>query len=322
MHFSFLWTPLAGIDSQDTTFALAPSGQNPQLQAAIARIGLLQPLWLQPQPGQPFRLVSGFGRFQAAAAAGLAEVPALLLPAAWDELACYRWRLAQKSAMGPLPPLACSYAIATLTSRFGFSREEIIRSWLPLMGQAANPRLFDLTAPLVTLEPELQAAIARDELSVEIAGAMAAAPAADRLAFWQLTLILRLGKNRQREFWQLCHDTALIRRTAMVALLEENDLAALRDDPLLTPSQKSERIKEQLMQWRYPDYMAAQQRFDAILAAARVPPGMHLRPSPWFSGEEYTLDFSFHSAAEFAERLRVLQRMQEQGLVDRLVQLT
>lgn len=322
MHFSFVYTPLAGIDGQDSTFALAPPGLDPRLQAAVARTGLLQPLWLQPQPGRPFRLVSGFGRFQAAVAAGLAEVPALLLPADWDDLACYRWRLTQKSALGPLLPLQCSHAIATLGSRFGCSREEIIHSWLAVMGQAANPRIYDLAAPLVALEPELQAAIARDELSVEIAGAMAAAPAADRLAFWQLAATLRLGKNRQRDFWPLCHDVARIRRIAMAALLQEDDLVALRNDPLLTPSQKSERIKERLMQWRYPDYVAAQQRFEAILGAARVPPGMHLRPSPWFSGEEYTLDFTFRSTAEFADRLQVLERMRDQGLVDRLVQLT
>jgi ParB-like chromosome segregation protein Spo0J len=322
MKPSFAYVSLAEIDAVDFFFQLQPVSDDPRLTASAAKIGIIQPLWLQRRAKGGFRLVSGFRRFRAAAAAGLDQAPALLLPAEWNDLEAYRWMVQEKSSLRPLTPLETSYASATLRHAFNLDAIEIIRNWFPLMGLASNPKLFSLCAPLCMLEPELQTAIAADELSIEIASTMSAEPAEERLLFWHLNELLRMGKNRQREFWQLIQDVRKIKKHSLQQLLQDPGCAALLDNPNLTPSQKSDRFKTLLMQWRYPEYSATLARFEALIHTAKLPPDLHLRPTPWFSGEEFILDFSFTTVSGFDTRLKVLQELLKRGLIAKLVQLT
>ena len=322
MKSSFLFIAPADIDAGDLFFQIQPDAVDLKLSESVARLGILQPLWLQARHGGGYRLVSGFRRFRAAAAAGIRQIPALLLPESWDDLETYRWMVQEKSSVRPLNPLEASYAIAALQKNFHLEAGEIIQGWLPLMGLAPNPKLFAWYAPLCALEPELQAAIANDELGLEVASAVTAESPEERLIFWRMNQILRLGKNRQREFWLLLLDARRIRKKTFRQLLEDPACAALLENPNLTPSQKSDRIKHELMKWRYPQFSATLARFEALLQEAKLPPELHLRPSPWFAGEEFSVEFSFSSADEFGARLKVLQGMLERDLVAKMVQLT
>jgi hypothetical protein len=331
MNPSFSTIALKEIDREDLFFQIQPAVEDPRLNHSVSEIGLAEPLWLQPltrshrdgDSGRPrYRLVTGFRRFKAAEAAGLLQVPAFLFPEFLDDLAIYRWLVVKKSAGGPLTPLEASRVISTLSQALSLPEHEIVHTWLPLMGLAPNPKMFSLYLPLASLEAELQRALAADELGVEVASALAAANHEDRMAFWHLIQVLRLGRNRQREFWLLLCDAAALKNQAIARLLEEPDCTALLRDPELTPSQKCDRCKTLFMQWRYPEYSALLARFEGLVRAAKLPPGIHLRPTPWFSGEEFYLDFSFRSAEEFSRALDVLRAMQEKGVVEKLVQLT
>ncbi|OPZ76729.1 MAG: hypothetical protein BWY77_01835 [bacterium ADurb.Bin431] len=180
----------------------------------------------------------------------------MLLPRNWDDLQAYRWLVEQRGALRPFSPLEASHAIAALSGPLSLSREEILRTWFPLMGLAPNPKLFSLYAPLRLLEPELQSALAADELAMETAGAMASAEPAERLAFWQLSRTLRLGKNRQREFWLLLSDIERIDKASLPQLLAQPEWRSLLEEQNLTPSQKTDRFKNLLMTRRYPAYSA------------------------------------------------------------------
>ena len=326
MKLIYLEAGLSEIDADDRFFQLLPGMADPLLMRSVARIGVVEPVFLQlraggESPAPRYRPVTGFRRLQAAAAAGLARIPALLLPPDWDDLQTYRWLVVQRSALRPFSPLEASCAIAALSGPLSLGQEEILRTWFPLMGLAPNPKLFSLYDPLCLLEAELQSALAADELAIETAGAMAAAEPAERLAFWQLNKTLRLGKNRQREFWLLLSDIAKMEDTPLPQLLEQPEWRSLLEERDLTPSQKADRFKSLLMARRYPAYSATLARFESLLRSAKLPPELHLRPTPWFAGEEFTVDFSFSTPAEFAARLETLKEMLTRGLVGQLADL-
>ncbi len=327
MKLTYLEAGLGEIDADDRFFQLLPGMADALLMRSVARLGIVEPIHLQLRVGEEspaprYRPVTGFRRLQAAAAAGLTRIPAMLLPRNWDDLQAYRWLVEQRGALRPFSPLEASHAIAALSGPLSLSREEILRTWFPLMGLAPNPKLFSLYAPLRLLEPELQSALAADELAMETAGAMASAEPAERLAFWQLSRTLRLGKNRQREFWLLLSDIERIDKASLPQLLAQPEWRSLLEEQNLTPSQKTDRFKNLLMTRRYPAYSATLARLESLLRSAKLPPELHLRPTPWFAGEEYTVDFSFSTPAEFTARLETLQEMQARGLIDQLTELT
>jgi len=312
---------LAEIDATDLLFSLNPVSPDPALVASVAAIGLAQPLRLQKRLDHRFRIVSGFQRFAAARAAGLESLPAFVYPNTTDLLQLYEWVLAEKSYAKPLNALQASCAITRLRTDFSRSDEEIIRRFFPLMRLAPNPRLLSLYAPLQRLELPLQLLLLQDELSIEIAAALAARSAQEQICFHDVMQTLRLGKNRQREFWLLLTDIERMQKTSFSQLLGQAPLGPVLAEPSLTPSQKSDKLKLALMHLRYPAYSAALDRYEKILQRAKLPPEIHLRPAPYFASDQFQVDFSFRSAKELKQRLKVLQTMLDQGLADELMDL-
>ncbi len=309
------------IDGDDRLFCLRPLEADPALAASIAVIGLTQPLRLQARPDGLYRVVSGFHRLQAAHAAGLNSVPALIFDAAAETLEIFKWRLAEIAHSNPLPPLQVSHAIARLESGWSQSREDIIRTFFPLMRLAPSPKLYALYAPLHQLSLSLQRLLMQDALSLEIAVALAQRPASDQHCFHGVIQCLRLGKNRQREFWLLLTDLERIEKRPLTELMDKNPLAAILAEAVLTPTQKSDQLKSALMHLRYPTYSAAVDRYEKILRRAKLPPGIQLRPAPYFASDQFHLELSFRSARELRRRLRVLETMLEQGLIDEMTGL-
>ena len=82
-----------------------------------------------------------------------------------------------------------------------------------------------------------------------------------------------------------------------------------------------ERLKEWLLQKRYPRYAAAKERFDEMLKQASLPDGVTLRHSPFFHDDELQLTVSFRSTAEFDARLDAVQRLRHSGRIEKFAEL-
>lgn len=107
----------------------------------------------------------------------------------------------------------------------------------------------------------------------------------------------------------------------MVQLVTADEVKEIVRAERMTPSQKAERLKEWLLQKRYPRYAAAKERFDEMLKQASLPDGVTLRHSPFFHDDELQLTVSFRSTAEFDARLDAVQRLRHSGRIEKFAEL-
>jgi len=305
------------IDASEVFFDI-PREHRP---SAPDRSAALHPLWVQESGTERYRLINGREYYLAALEAGMMELPALLVERRLSDLELYRWCLEDLTAIRPLNPIEISAAFHKLKDHFRLNREEIVQSYFPLLGLGQQDKWYDVYYPLSRLEAPVQRALAEGTVTLETAAALTAAEGGDRMAYIQVVQKLRLSKSNQRESWVLLSDLSRLEKKSIRDILMEPAVAGILDHTSLTPSQKQERLKQELFGRRYPRYAAAAAQFDHLLHEARVPPAIQLRPTPYFADEAFHVQTQFRSIVEYRLIVETLRRLVEDGWIAKMVEL-
>ena len=307
--------------NQDITF------QNSSLDCdhlirSIRQVGLINPLILQAQPGGQFRIVSGFRRLSALKKLKIIEIHAFIIEESECVLTLFEFALHENLSLRQYNPIEVSRIINKLENSLNITKETIVKKYLPLLGHGRNPKVYNLYAPLIKLNQDWQQAIIDDRVSLEMASLMAFEPIPDSDNFLSIIATLRLGKNKQREFWQLLKDIARIKSLDIEQLINLKTVRDILDNEKITAAQKAERFKQILWEWRYPSYSNIQHHFETLLKEAKLPPDIHLRPTPYFEREDFHIAFSFKNDNEYSHNLKYLHSLLENGHINKMTKLT
>jgi hypothetical protein len=313
--------PVRDIARDDHTFAWRTITDVSVLKASIQKVGILVPITVQEKATKKYRVVSGFRRLTAAVQLGFEKIPVLELDSSLSVLDIFEKLLEENRFIREFNAVDVSRIIQKCLTEFGLSREKIIETYLPLMGYGKSDRLYELIVPLVHLEPRWHEAIKDDIVSVDLASSMLKEDISVRSAFLDLILELKLGKNRQKEFWKMLKDISFIQDTSIAELLRRVEFTDILKQDKLTFTQKADRFKKVLWEKRYPRYMEVEDRFARIVKAAKLPPQIRLQSAAFFEGDSFRLSFSFNNNGDFTAVLHHLKRLLQERVIEQLEDL-
>lgn len=306
----------------DDLYSISDSQNTDQLSFSIASIGLLAPLVVEEIGNSKYRLVTGFRRFACFKKLIIDSFPALVCGAGKQPLELFYLGIMDNLAIRKFTPLEVSTIINKLEKNFAVDKETIISVFLPQLGFGKNPRIYELYKPITNLSAEWKAAIRNESATIETAFLMAHVNNLDSKVFLDLILNLRLGKNRQKEFWGLLLDVARIKGISVFDLLQLKDLSDIVTDEKLTPPQKADRFKEYLWQNRYPRYSQVKQQYENLLIQAKLPPDITIYPPAFFEGDKFNLQLLFNSQKDLDEKLAILNKTIKNNIIDKITTLT
>jgi len=320
--YQFMHIDLADLDAEDELYRISFDPVSPVLHASMARCGLLQPVLVQQRPDHHYRLVCGFKRYHVARQLGWPSLPALLLTGEGHPPQLFEAALHERLSNGrPLNPLEIATALHKLKNIFAVNQETLVSDFLPLLGLGKNVQLIGFYLPLCELDDSSRLELLGDWLSLDFAFALPGLQAGERRLLLELFKSLHLGKNKQKELWLLLQDVSRMQNTSMDALLQQPSLYAILQDQVLTTTQKTERLKEVLLRLRYPRFSASQQAFQELLKAAHPDPAIRLQNPPYFNSDQYSVAFAFRSSDQFQKLLTDLQRLEAEGVIEKLAHL-
>lgn len=312
---------LPEIDKKDMTFSFSTFYDLPALCESVLSYGILQPLWVQETADKKYRIISGFKRYLAATKIGLKYMPALIIASEEQDLDLFLKCIQENKFKRVLNTIEISNIIHKLLYVFCVKKEIVISNYLSVLGLGKNEQLINFYAPLRDLQNEVQSAIICDEISIEMASLLFIASQQDRLFYLNFIRKLHLSKSNQREFWSLARDVSLQQKKSVKEILLADSINEVLQNVKITSSQKVEKIKHILMEMRYPRYSATVLGFEKIIQTAKMPPGIQIRPTPYFSGEEFYVNFIFCNLEEYEEKLEILHDLFKNGLVEKMIHL-
>lgn len=305
------------VDITDDLYCIQAPEPGGDLLASIKSVGLLAPVYVQKKNNSLYRIVSGFRRVAAAHKLGMSAIPVFILEPDMPPLQALAIQVYDNLSIRPFKPSEVVTLLHKL-AEMGSSREEIISAWLPRLGYGRNSRVYELYSALYRLEPIWLHALDQDQAALDFLAELAGAEQADRDAFAKIVQTLKPGKNNQREYWSLCRDVAGIENCTITELLQRPAITAIVGDTVLSPSQKGERFKQTLWELRYPHYMQARTRFQALIKKAKLPPDVQVMASPYFDDSSLTISMVCKNEADYQEKLALLQSLSGSGIMQEL----
>lgn len=286
--------PLSLIHFDDHTFRLLPFDEEPdeRLSAQVQRCGILHPPLVKESGQGHFLIVAGHKRLQLARQTlGYANCDCLVLPEDFDPLATLALALDEALAQGqPSPMLRASFLKKVLPL---CPVDEVARRFLPLLDLPPHPFHIKPLLGLANLEHPLALALHHGELDDKTALTLSGLSFRDRFALFDLITTLRLSVSNQRKLTALGQDLAKRQGTSIHAILAQEEIKAIIDQPEGNPPQKAALIMRRLGELHSPRLSTAERDFAALVSRLDLPKGAKLSHSPAFEKDEVTLTLTF-----------------------------
>ncbi|HSR52187.1 MAG TPA: ParB N-terminal domain-containing protein [Acidobacteriota bacterium] len=294
------------IKIRDRSLALSQPWQaDEDLLESVRRFGILVPLEVCRQPDGCCQVVHGFRRLEAARQAGLEKLPVRLLEGPEEDL--FLAALEANRTGRSLTDLEAAAALGILRDRFGYEEKRLIEEVLPLLGRRADRRTLHLLLQVWRLDEELKKGI-HQGLEAELAVRLAKRPSQLREWFLPRVERYRLGRNKQKEFFELLDDLwAASGQESLETFWEESGLASVEARGRTGPDRFAA-LLARLRRLRYPALHRHRSRFNDLRRRLQLPSAVTLREPPHFEGGSFQIFLTVSRPDELAHSAEALLR--------------
>lgn len=292
----FVRLGLGRIDRSDEFFRHSPEWipADHRLRTSIRTFGILNPLRVQEQEGEMYRIVEGFRRLSVAAESGFSSVPVVAVKG--EDLELFMAAVAENAGSRPLVDLEKAEIVRKLLRVFALPESRVVQEVLPLLGVRPSLRLGRRLLHLAELPEHLKRANA-ESLETETALALSEWDDPEQRFFLDLLDRYRLGSNKQKQLLELLDE--LRRRDRVTAM--EVWTASGADDPGaegLSPAQRFSSIRKALRELRYPTIARHEERFRRLSESLKLPRHVSVRHPPEFEGATLEISVQVRSPEE------------------------
>ncbi len=309
---------LADIDRSDDLFLMTFEPELGRLRESIGQIGLLEPVWLR-EMGQRFRIVHGFRRFDIAQTLGIKEFQALIWTRAnLDDRSAFRMSLHANTLGRGLNLIEKALVLEKLQTRFSISRDEVIRTYLPLLMLEPHENVLDSFLRIHAFDSDLKRYFLHHSLSLSNILLFTRFLPEEQVSIRRLLSPLRLSENVMKEILTSLFEISRRDGIGVEALLSSREIQGISSDESLSGPEKNQAVRSVLRKKRYPEFSGLDERFDACKNEMRLPPHVSLTPPPFFEGNRFRVEFSFKNIHEFKTSLKTLQNIPKKSIEDLL----
>jgi len=101
-------------------------------------------------------------------------------------------------------------------------------------------------------------------------------------------------------------------------VVDRREIEAILSEKETSPSQKTERVKKVLMDYRYPRMSRIEERFERKKRELNLPPNVSLHHPPFFEGRGLKIEFQFETMDEYRSVISSLSLLDKTELEEML----
>jgi len=278
---------------------------------SIRKVGVLNPPLVARNQEGAFDIVSGYRRILALKALGEHEVlcidvtpvltspPERFIAAFYENLATRKFNDIEKAII--------------LHKLLGYDvqKDEILASFMPLLYLPSHEGTLKLYLKLLDLEENVQKALAREEISMNVAKAFVDMEKGAREILFAWINLLALNFNQQIKFIEYVHDISIKENAAFSKLLSEGSVLAIAENPRLNKPQKAKAVLEFLRVRRFPRLARAQHAVESALSSVSMPPEASIHYDPYLESPYYRLEIKFTHGKDLKRTISRLHALHE-----------
>lgn len=312
---------LEGEDFYRYSFSWQP--QVDGLARSIRAVGLLHPVALIPREGRPHQVLFGCRRLLAARAAGLATVPARLIPGEDLDEPARLWMSLHEDAHARMwSDEERAVALDKFQQRLNLSAPRLSSEVAPFLGLPPSEKVVENYLAAARIGREALEAIREGAITVGHAALIAGAVPEERPALLHLLARrCRANLNESRELVALIRDLKEILGLNLEGLLARPLIRDALEAEGTSPRERLGRLRRALETIRYPELSKRRSDFGRAADSLGSDPALRIGTDRYFEGDTLSIRMEVRSRDELALALDRLNNGLRDGTIDELLRM-
>ncbi|MBN2145288.1 MAG: ParB N-terminal domain-containing protein [Candidatus Aureabacteria bacterium] len=307
------------IDWDDISYRMSYFRDFKSLRRSILASGILNPPLVQEKQSGRYCIVCGYGRLKT-----LKEQP---IPSAQV------WTVSQHVPNQVLFDVAFFENLSTRTFHLIETAHivRLIELYFSTDAEALSNRFYALELgshaqgiewlhDILLFSEPVQQAFARECISLDVLDLFKKIPDEEQMLLLHAMTSLKMGKNHQKEMVRLIEDILNRENQTLKELFALPEVKNTMDNIVLTRTQKTDQLLEQLKERRYPVFCAHHKKSTDLIHSLKLPASIQLQQDRYYEDDEYRLKFTFRSMQDFTKMLQTLQKLKKNRNFINLVQ--
>ena len=301
--------PLQQINLSDDTFSINYLPNLKRLRSSIEEIGLIQPVLLRKKPNG-YQIVCGFRRISILHELRVPEIESRVIgEKEMDESKLFLVSLHENLTTRGFNAVEIAIALEKLVHSFQIERTVVVNTFLPLFSLEPNEKILNTYLSLAQMEDEVKTYVLKEGVSRSNIRRFSAIKPEDRMALIKLVSFLKLGENRLRELLTLLEEISQRDGCGVRDVVHRPEIESVLSPKGLTPSQRAERVKKVLIDFRYPRIRQKEEQFEQKRRGLGLPSEVSIYHPPYFEGKGLKIEFQFETTEEYRSILSSLSQL-------------
>jgi len=312
--------PLHQIDLADETFSVNFMADLGRLRSSIEQLGLVQPVLLRERRDR-YQIICGFRRISVFHQLGHREIEARVFEeTGTDDFRLFSISLHENLTTRGFNTVEKAIALEKLVHHFQMDSIVVAKSFLPLFSLEPNEKILNTYLSLAQMEDEVKRYVLKAGVSRFNIRIFSAFTPEDRRALLSLISPLKLGENHLREILTFIEEISRADGCEVREIVARPEVKAVLSQKELTPSQRTERMRRVLMDFRYPRMRQWEQKFAEKRRGLDLPSSVWIHHLPFFEGTGLRVEFQFKTAEEYRSILSSLSLLSEKKEFEEMIQ--
>lgn len=299
---------LTSLNIADDSFRITFAPRLDALKASIKAVGIIQPINVRHTPEGTFQIVTGYKRSLVMQELGRQTVPALVHePGDLSPTQAFLWNLHDNAITRSLNLIEKSIALVKLGQFYSMSEEELVKQFLPLLGEDPSYKILHQIVSLGSLTEPLKHHVTMSDLALSSASRIAEFTPSTQQALLPVLAHIRPSTNKLNELLSSIREIAARDGMSVEDVLARYQLLQVVADPNTAPPDKVRALRQALKGVRLPQLSEKQRQLTSLIDNLELPESAKLVTDPYFESQKMKLEYRFSQPEELDDLVKKIQ---------------
>jgi ParB/RepB/Spo0J family partition protein len=296
------------INIADDSYRITFAPELDALKRSIRAVGLVQPINVRHTPENTYQIVTGYKRVLVLQELGRQSVPALVHePADLSPTQAFLWNLHDNAAVRQLNVIEKSNALHKLGLFYSVSEAELVRQFLPLLGEDPSYKVLHQLLSLSDLTEPLKNYVVQSDLALSSASRIAEFTASTQQVILPVLAQIRPSAGKLNELLTMIREIAARDGLTVEEVLSRYQLMQVVADPNTAPSERLSALRQALRGVRLPQISERQKQLAQLIQDLDLPEAARVVTDPYFENEKIKLEYQFSEPEELDLLIKKIQ---------------
>ena len=287
------------INTTDDSFRMTFAPKMEGLRNSIKTVGIVSPIIIRHTAEGTYQIVSGYKRLLVCQELNRQTIAALIYePHELSPMQAFLFNLHDNIFTRELNIIEKYNVFSKLISTYAVSEEEIVKQYLPIMGEGPSYKILHQFMALGQLIEPMKKHVVESGVAISSAARIAEFTPSTQGALLEVLSHVNPSTNKMNELLTLIREIAARDGASVEDILQRYQLLKIVANPSVAAPEKVSALRQTLRSVRLPQLTERQKQLTSLIQDLQLPTSTRLIADPYFEDPKIKLECQFTAPEE------------------------